>query len=168
MLNIWAVTLYLCGALFTISGKITDFYLLSELYVYCLSDSESISLISYPSVRGLETGVKRSARQTRNYPVMQSKPRIVEYNLTRNYLVGSWLNINNQERDIYEPLPTPLGLLSETPGEKEEAESDKKVRMPNIMAEQNMTINPYYIDEEYFDKEKREYLYELGPEGEYH
>ena len=165
MLNIWAVSLYLCGALFTISGKIPDFYLSSELYVYCITDSESISLIS---VRGLETGVRRSARQTGDYPVIQSKPRIVEYNLTRNYLVGSWLNINNQEKSIYEPLPTPLGLLSVSPGEKEEVESDKKVRMPNIMAEQNMTINPYYIDEEYFDKEKREYLYELGPEGEYH
>ena len=41
------------------------------------------------------------------------------------------------------------------------------VRLPKMLAEHNLTLNPFYIDEEYFDKEKREYLYALGPEGEY-
>ena len=40
--------------------------------------------------------------------------------------------------------------------------------MPKIMDEQNMTINPYFIDEEFFDKDKRKYLFLIGPEGEYH
>ena len=42
------------------------------------------------------------------------------------------------------------------------------MRVPHLLAEQNLTINPFYIDEEYFDKEKRDYLNMLGPEGEYH
>ena len=112
---------------------------------------------------------------------MKSKSRIVEYNLTRNYLGGSWLTINTQDKAVYEPLPTPLGLGQDITNYKEETwtkatrlrtqeklQSDQKVRMPKIMDEQNMTINPYYIDEEYFDKDKREYLSSLGPEGEYH
>ena len=126
-------------------------------------------------MRGLETEVRRSARPAVNTPIMKSKSRIVEYNLTRNYLGGSWLTINTQDKAVYEPLPTPLGLgqdittiMEDSDSRQkiqEDIQSDQKVRVFEIMDGQNMTINPYYIDEEYFDKDKREYLQALGSEG---
>jgi len=219
MWKIWAISLSLCGTHLTIS------------------DSESIrfgSLSSYQVIRQQGDGhvngetrrIKRQKLQAIEYPFIIStitKPKIVEYNLTKNYVIGSWPTINAPDKDIFEPMPTPLAFqhpahgsyqlpvtvpghhilsttnddqaagawtralpissilspekrrIHRTPGEEsglplrisEEVQIGQKsdqVRMPKTLAEHNLTINPFYIDEEYFDKEKREYLYALGPE----
>ena len=42
------------------------------------------------------------------------------------------------------------------------------VRLPKDLAERNLTLNPFVINEEYCDKETCLHYYAQGPEGEYH
>ena len=209
-------------------------------------DSESISFGSFRTYKTItkqssasrdkqfmdqETGrIKRQKLEATEYPFMVTaitKPNIVQYNLTKNYVIGSWPTINPPDREILEPMPTPMAfqhpahgsyllpvtvpghhflattnddqaagawtralpisnILSQEKrqiqGTHEEKSGLAVKKSPQILqigpksdkvsqliaVEHNLTINPFFIDEDYFDKEKSEYLSTLGPGGEYH
>jgi len=228
MCKIWAISILLCGAHLT------------------TSDSESVTFGSIrkpltarrqETVYGEKTELDQETQRLNRkrlkatvFPLMDiaiTKPYIVEYNLTKNFVFGSWPTLNSPDREILEPLPTPVAfqhpahgsyvqgvtvpgqsfvgttnddqaagdwtralpisnILSQEkrqiqgpPGENSETivqkeldllyidiKSEKVIRH-EFLADKNLTLNPFLIDEEFFDKDKSDYLSTLGHEGEY-
>lgn len=219
MWNIWAISILLCGTHLTISDS-------ESIRLGSLRSYEKITQQNEKQVIDHSRRIKQQKMQAIEFPFLIStitKPKIVEYNLTKNYVIGSWPTINAPDKDIFEPMPTPMAFqhpahgsyqlpvtvpgqhflattnddqaagawtralpissilsqekrqIQRKPGEElglpvrsspevQIAQKSDTVRLPKMLAEHNLTLNPFYIDEEYFDKEKREYLYALGPE----
>ena len=78
-----------------------------------LHSYETITQQNEEQVSAHSRRIKRQKLQAIEFPFIIStitKPKIVEYNLTKNYVIGSWPTINAPDKDVFEPMPTPMAF----------------------------------------------------------